>query len=178
MIFTISGNPGSGKTTVAEFLSKKFKLKLYTVGEMARQIAAKRGISVEELSKLALKDSRIDREIDSIHKKIHGNFILDSRIGFHFFPKAIKMFLYCEPLVAAKRIYKAKRPTERLSLKETIKEIEKRQQTDRKRYKKYYGIDIQDIKNYDIIIGTSNMNKTQVDKMALRAVKQFTKQNL
>lgn len=173
MIITISGTPGSGKSTIAKFIAKKLGLKIYTVGEMARKIAIKKGISVEELSKLALRDSAVDKEIDSIHKKIHGNFVLDSRIGFYFFPKAVKIFAYCNPNVAAERIYEAKRPTERLNLKETLREVINRKKTDRKRYKKYYGIDIDDLGNYDIIIDTSEMNPKKMNNSVLKAIKKF-----
>lgn len=173
MIITISGTPGSGKSTIAKFIAKKLGLKIYTVGEMARKIAIKKGISVEELSKLALRDSAIDEEIDSIHKKIHGNFVLDSRIGFHLFPKAVKIFAYCNPNVAAERIHKAKRPTERLSLKETLREVMKREKNDRKRYKKYYGINIEELNNYDIVIDTSQMNKGEMNSTVLNAIKKF-----
>src|SRR3989344_2247212 len=103
---TISGTPGSGKSTIARFLAQKLHVKFYSIGEMARKIAVKKGISVDKLSELAVKDSRIDYEIDKVHKVIKGNFVLDSRIAFHFFPDSFNILLLCGPLIGARRIWK------------------------------------------------------------------------
>lgn len=44
MIITISGYPGSGKSTIADIIAKKLKLKRYSVGNFRRELAKKRGI--------------------------------------------------------------------------------------------------------------------------------------
>ena len=138
---------------------------------MARKIALKRKISVDKLSELALKDKTIDREIDSIHNKIQGSFVLDSRIAFKFFPDSFKIFLYCKPEIAAKRILKDKRAAESYSLQDTKKEIERRERLDILRYKKYYDINIIDFKNYDLVIDSSNMSEEKVNNAVLNALR-------
>ena len=170
---TISGTPGSGKSTVARYIAKQLKVKFFSVGEMARKIAVKKGISVDKLSEMAVKDSRIDYEIDKVHKTIKGNFVLDSRIAFEFFPDSFSIFLYCKPRVAAQRIWKDKRKTETFNLKQTEKEVERRAKLDIIRYKKHYGIDISDFENYDVVIDTSEMDEKQVEKTVFDAVKKL-----
>ena len=51
MIITISGTPGSGKSTVAKMIATKLGFKHYSTGDFMRQMAKERGISLEELSK-------------------------------------------------------------------------------------------------------------------------------
>jgi len=40
MRITISGTPGSGKTVVGKYLSKKLNLKYYGIGELMREFAS------------------------------------------------------------------------------------------------------------------------------------------
>ena len=173
MIITISGTPGSGKTTLAKFLSKKLNLELYLVGEMVRDIAEKRNLSIVELDKAALHNRIIDKEIDKIHAKLKGkdNFVIDSRVAFNFFPGSLKIFLYCKPEIAAARIFKSKRKTEKLPLKKMLQEIKQRNQLDALRYRRYYHLDIDNLRNYDIVADTSGMSLRKMCNTALNAIK-------
>ena len=61
-----------------------------------REIAAKRGITLLELSKLAETDRSIDKELDNYQIQLgkdEDNFIIDARLGWHFIPDSIKIFL-------------------------------------------------------------------------------------
>ncbi|MCX6708933.1 MAG: nucleoside monophosphate kinase [Candidatus Woesearchaeota archaeon] len=165
MIITISGTAGSGKSTVAKAVAKEFRLKHYSAGDFMRELAAERDISLEELSRLAEKDISIDREIDERTKKLakRDNFVIDSRLAFHFLPKAIKIFLKVSPGIAAKRIWRdikaKKRAVEQFSSeKEVLSGILKRQDSEVKRYKKYYSLDYLDEQNYDFVLDTSKLN--------------------
>jgi|SRR3989338_8473470 len=175
MIITISGTPGSGKTTLAKFLSKKLNLGLCLVGEIVRKIAEKKGLSIVELDKKAVSDTRIDREIDKIHLKLReeDNFVIDSRVAFKFFPKSLKIFLYCKPEIAAGRIFKSKRKTEQLPFQKMLWEIKQRNRLDALRYKRYYHLDIDNIRNYDIIVDTSGMSIRKMCNTVLNAIKKI-----
>ena len=89
MIITISGIAGSGKSTVAKLLAKKLNYKHYSIGDFMRQIAKERKLTLLELSKQAEKDNSIDKELDKKQielGKTKDNFVIDSRLGFHFCP--------------------------------------------------------------------------------------------
>ena len=178
MIITISGYPGSGKTTVADFLARRLNLKRYSGGDFMRELARKKGISLLELSKKAEKSSEVDREIDKMYKKLQreDNFVIDSRLGFMFLPNSIKIFLSVNPKIGAKRIFKQGRGIEKenTTLAKTLENIKRREKSERLRYKKYYGISIDDLSNYDIIIDTSTMNEEEENNSVLRAIKKFT----
>ena len=60
MIITISGKPGSGKSTIAKILAEKLKLKHYSAGDFRREKAKKLCLSLEEFNKLGEKKDFTD----------------------------------------------------------------------------------------------------------------------
>ncbi len=169
MIVTISGTPGSGKSTVAKAVAKELNLKHCSTGDFMREIAAKRKMTLLELSKLAETTDEIDKEIDNKNKELakQDNFVIDSRLAFHFMPKAIKIFLVVNPGEAAHRIWldikEKRRPTEKefSSESEVLAGILRRQESEVQRYQGYYGIDYLDQKNYDFVLDTTKLTIPQ-----------------
>ena len=179
MIITISGTAGSGKSTVAKAVAKEFGLKHYSAGDFMRELAVKRNISLMEIGRLAEKDVSIDREIDECTKKLakEDNFVIDSRLAFHFIPKAIRIFLKVAPGIAAKRIWRdikaKKRAVEQFSSeKEVLSGILKRQDSEVKRYRKYYRLDYLDEKNYDFVLDTSKLNVQESIEEVLKFIRE------
>jgi len=182
MIITLSGDPGSGKSVVGKGIAEKLNLKQYSAGGFMRQIAEERGISLQELLKIAEKDFSIDDEVD---KKVVGlskkedNFILDSRIAFHFVPKAIKIFLKTDTKKAAERIWRDiqnnKRNAEKhfKSLEEVRQSVIERQKSESQRYDRYYKINHLDMKNYDIVIDATNMTIWEEIDAVLKAIEEI-----
>ena len=167
MKITISGKAGSGKSTVAKLLSQKLKLKHYSIGDLMRVMANEKVLSLLELNKIAEKDKSIDFELDNKLKELgrtKDNFVVDGRLTAVFIPDAeLKVFLDADDKVRAKRILKDKRQQEQSkSLRETIINIKKREYSEFKRYKKYYGINYLDKKLYDFVIDTTKLNPNQV----------------
>lgn len=178
MIVTISGKPGSGKSTVAKMLADKLKYKHYSIGDFMGEIALQRKISLLELSALAEKDSSIDKLLDKRQidlGKNEDNFVIDSRLGFHFIPNSIKIFLDVSLLEGAKRIYNTKRADEKenTSLKNTTTSIKKRIHSECQRYKEYYGINHCDKKNYDIVINTTHITPQQAVNRILDKIRKL-----
>jgi CMP/dCMP kinase len=180
MIITISGTPGSGKTTIANAVAKKFKITAYSIGNIMKKTAEKQGISLQELNKKAKKDKKIDEFLDSelIKKaKKNKNIVLTTRTGFHFIPDSIKLFIKCDPEIAAERIIKDVKKGKRKSeseikeIKEAIASIKKRMKEEKERYKKHYGINITDEKNYDFVLDTSNLNKEKAIEKIIEFIK-------
>ena len=111
MIITISGEPGSGKSTVAKAIAEKLKIKHLSAGDFMRELAAERKMTILELTQKAEKDQSIDKEIDERTKKLaeQDNFIIDSRLAWYFIPKSLKIYLKCSADEAAKRVFTQKR---------------------------------------------------------------------
>ena len=64
VLVTISGLPGSGKTTVAQLVARALGLEHVYAGNVFRRQAETNGLSLEEYLRRAEQDSSIDRELD------------------------------------------------------------------------------------------------------------------
>ena len=174
MIITISGLPGSGKSTVGQILSKKLKLKYYDIGLVRRSMAKVRGMTLAEFNKLGEKESFTDFEVDDYQKKLgkeKDGFILVSRLGYHFVPNSKKIFLTVDINEAAKRISNDPSRVEHehyKSLKEAVEKIKERNESDKTRYQKYYSLDPNKKANYDFVIDTSKKTPYEVVELILK----------
>ncbi len=166
MIITISGTPGSGKSTIAKVLAKKLDFKHYSIGDFMRELAEEKGMTLEEFSKQAEKSVDIDKKLDEKSKKLgseENNFVMDTRLGFHFIPNSFKIRLIVDSKIGAERIFKDSRRGESFeSVEEAKEKIEKRIASERKRYAEYYNIDIDDENNFDLVIDTSDKNPEEI----------------
>lgn len=167
MRITISGKAGSGKSTVAKLLSEKLNLRHYSIGDLMRAMASEKSISLLELNKLAENDKFIDFELDNKLRelgKTKNNFVVDGRLTAFFIPNAeVKVFLDADDEVRSERILKDKRQQEKSeNLKEAISNIKKREESEKKRYQKYYGVDYLNKKLYNYAIDTTKLNPNEV----------------
>ena len=174
MIITISGIAGSGKSTVAKKLAQKLRYAHYSVGDLMRAMAKERGVSLLELGRLAEKDKAIDVELDERQRALgkKDDFVIDSRLGFHFLKKSFKVFLQVELAVAAERILKERRAHESYAdLADSVASIKKRIASEDKRYSSYYKVDYQDVFHYDLVVDTTSLTVSQVVERIVGAVK-------
>jgi cytidylate kinase len=174
---TINGIPGSGKSTVAKLIAKKLKLKYYGMGQMRREIAKEKGMTIAELNKIGEKEAWTDNAVDDFQKKLTGkdNFIADGRLSWYFIPNSVKVFLKVKPEIGAERIFNEKRQEERYkNVREEMKSLRERLNSDVKRYRKYYGIkNIYALKNYDIVIDTSYLTIKKAEETAFRMIRNY-----
>jgi len=164
MIITISGSAGSGKSTIGRLLAIKLGYKYYDIGDLRRQMAKKKGMTIEELNDLGENDSSTDVEADELTKRLaetEDNFVIQGRIAYYFIPKSFKVFLTVSDEVAAERLLKDKtaiRDTQQKAnnILEQMMLAKERNASDVRRYKKYYGIEnFADLKYYDLIVDTT-----------------------
>lgn len=176
MRITISGKAGSGKSTVAKLLSGKLSLNHYSIGDLMRAMAEEKGIALLELNKIAEKDKSIDFELDNRLKELgraKDNFVVDGRLTAFFIPNAeARVFLDADDKVRAQRILNDKRQHEKSkSLAEAMGKIKKREESEKKRYRKYYGVNYLDKKLYNYIIDTTKMAPNRVVEKIMEFVK-------
>ncbi len=178
MQITIGGMPGAGKSTKAKMIAKRLKLRFYSMGNIMRKMAAKRGMTINEY--MALKED-IDSEIDNYQKKIgqeEDNFVLEGRLAFHFIPKSIKIFFDADKKEAAKRIFRDQRTGSEKhysSLKESLSALNERIKSDKARYKKLYGIDAYDKKNFDYVIDTTKLGPEENTEKVISLIRKHAK---
>lgn len=173
-IITLSGNPGSGKSTVRNNLKKRFEKQgkqviIYSVGDMFRQLAEEKGLSVTEFNQFLEKnktnvDEVLDATVANFGKKIKEEndknkiYIIDSRLAWHGIPQSLKVRLEVTDVIAGIRIFndKSRGEEEQYKSKEAaIIGTVGRKNSERERYLDLYGIDLQDLEQYDLVIDTS-----------------------
>jgi CMP/dCMP kinase len=158
-IIVMSGDIGSGKSSVATALKQMTGYDIIGTGTIQRAIAKRRGVTTLELNKISQTDRSIDDEIDSYVVEIgktKDHLILDSRLAWHFIPTAFKVFLSVDPVVGAERVFNASRNDENnSSLEITLENNLKRQAIEDQRFNKLYNVNFRKYGNYDLIIDTS-----------------------
>lgn len=152
MILTIGGLVGAGKTTLARRLAEAHGMSYVSIGEIMRQMAKERNVSLNEFGKLAEKDPSIDKEIDERQRSLaKDNCIFDSRLSAFLIDSDLKIWLTAPLDVRAERL--AKR--EGVPVEEAMANIKRREGSERKRYKKFYDINLDDLSVYDLVLNTT-----------------------
>ena len=158
-IIVMSGDIGSGKSSVATALKQFTGFDIIGTGTIQRAIAKRRGLTTLELNKISQTDRSIDDEIDSYVVelgKTQDHLILDSRLAWHFIPESFKVFLAVDTVVGAERVFNASRNDENnLSLQVTLENNLKRQAIEDQRFHQLYNVNFRKYGNYDLIIDTS-----------------------
>ena len=154
MIITIGGPPGSGTTTIARLLKEEFEYKHINGGDVWDQIAKERNTDVMGLNIIAENDPSIDIELDNRLVEIaktESNTIIESRlIGYFCHQKeipAFKIWLTADLETRIKRLKKDARESEK---------VKEREESEKKRYKELYNIDIEDVSVYDLVVKTDD----------------------
>jgi len=76
-IITISGTPGSGKSTVAKIIQKELDAERIYVGGIRREIARKKGMTLQELNVYAQTHPETDVDVDKyVRKKFYAERVL------------------------------------------------------------------------------------------------------
>jgi len=166
---TISGLPGTGKTTVAKLLEQYLGLRYVYSGEIFRTLATKHKMSLEEFGKYCESHREIDEELDRHQLDIlrKGNVIVEGRLSGWLAAQnqipALKVLLQADIDIRASRIVKR----EQGDIKKRKKEILKREKSEATRYKNYYGIDVSDTLIYDVIIDSGDKTPKQIMQIIL-----------
>ncbi len=167
-IISISGDLASGKGAVSNILIEKLNYEVYRNGNYFRQLAKEKGMDVTSFGKYVESHPEIDRKIEnsaSEYAKNHDNFIIDARLGWYAVPESFKVYLKVDLDVAAKRAFfdKNRKDTESFNtLEEQKQDMITRHNSENKRYLELYGVNRDDMSNYDLVIDTSNITPEQV----------------
>lgn len=169
MIITISGAPGTGTSTLARSLSAELKLRWVNSGDLFRKIAAEKNISVKDMNRLAEKGPEVDYLIDDAQKSMakEAGGIFEGRLSGHLLPADLKVLLKTEMRSRAERI--AKRESK--LAEDAMRETRIREESEARRYKMYYNIDISDLSVYDLVVDTGKFDEEGTLAIVLAAVR-------
>jgi predicted cytidylate kinase len=170
---TISGTPGSGKTTVSRLLEKKLGLKYVYSGDIFRDLAKKYNMSLEDFGKYCKKHREIDQQLDDYQLEMlkKGNVIVEGRIAGWIAHRnnipAFKVLIDADIETRAKRVVNR----EKGDAKKRKKEIITRERSEAARYKKYYNIDLKDTSIYDVVIDSGSKTPEEIVDIIIKKIK-------
>ncbi|MGH7896197.1 MAG: (d)CMP kinase [Candidatus Binatia bacterium] len=156
MLITISGLPGSGKTTVAQLVAAELGLEHVYAGNIFRRQADEAHLTLAEYLRRAETDPTIDRQLDDRMRERAraGDAVLEGRLAAFVAAEAgvpaLRVFLDCSEPVRAARIA----TREGGATAARLAEIQAREASDRQRYRDIYGVDYHDHSRYDLVMDT------------------------
>ena len=181
-IITLSGKPGSGKSSTADRVAEMLSYTRYSTGDLVRTMIKKKKMTLAEFNIMAEKDPSFDYDLDEELRKMREekDIVIDSRLGFYWIPESFKVYLDLDSEVAVARIYKdsnlnaLRGATEKdsLTMNEVIDQVGDRLENERRRFKKLYNINPYASANFDLIIDTSRHSPQTV---ALTVFDQYQK---
>ena len=157
MIVTISGLPGAGTSTVAQLVADALGLERVDGGTVFRIMAAEVGLDVVAFSSVAEADAEIDLELDQrlADRVRDGNVVLESRLAGWI--ATIEQVEATRVWIDAKEGERARRVAgrEHADAQAALEANRARESSERRRYRTYYGIDLDDRSVYDLVLDST-----------------------
>jgi len=177
-VIAVSGQVGSGKTTHAKKLAETFNLKYVSNGMLFRELARERGVSLQELHRIAEENPEIDRIVDSRAREaaMRGNVVVEGHLACWLLRDIADICIFFKaPLEErVKRIM----TRDRVSYEEALRDLQLREHSNWNRAKRYYGVDIHDWSVADLIIDTSKLSIEAVDAILISFVQFYIREKL
>ncbi|GAB3412598.1 AAA family ATPase [Haloparvum alkalitolerans] len=156
MLLTVSGPPGSGKSTNAKGLADALGLDHVSGGDIFREMAAEHDMTPVEFNEHAEDDPQIDRDLDRRLYEVateRDDVVLESRLagwlaGDH---ADLRIWFDAPVQVRAERIAEREGKT----VEQALEETQRREASEAKRYLEYYNIPIEDLSIYDCVYNTA-----------------------
>ncbi|NLE03922.1 MAG: AAA family ATPase [Crenarchaeota archaeon] len=172
IVICISGMAGTGKSTLAKKLAKKYQLKYFSGGDALKELAAEQGYnssvngwweSPEGLGFLEIrkKNPEFDKKVDQkfLEYAQQGNVLLDSWTMPWLLKEGFKIWLSASVQRQAERI--AKR--DHMSIKDALAALEEKETNTKAIFKKLYGFNLStDFTPFDFILDTDNLTADEV----------------
>jgi len=173
LFLTVSGPPGCGATTVCEALSDAMDCGYISGGEIFRELAEERGMSLTQFGAEADRSDEIDRALDRRLRTIaeqwgaaNKAFVLESRLaGWIAGDRAdLRIWLDAPEEVRVERT----RDREEMGAEMRVREV-----LEAGRFEQYYDVDISDRSVYDLAINTARWDPEGVVDLVLTAVERY-----
>jgi CMP/dCMP kinase len=155
-VVAIGGPPGSGKSTAGRLVAEELRLEYRSAGETFRTEAARRGMDLETFGRYAETHPEVDQEIDRAMQALaRPGRLLDGRIQGILCRRNKIPVAYV--VVIADLDERVRRVAQRdgQTLEDAARQVREREASERARYQKYYGIDL-DRETPDLTLDSSH----------------------
>ena len=169
-VITVGGPHGTGKSTYARALANALQLRYVCAGQIFRELARERKMSLESFSHYAANHQEVDEMIDKRTKEegAKRNVVIDAQLGAWVVKQAeVRLLLFASNEVRFARI--AHR--DRISYEQARKETLAREEIQKARYRRYYGIDVDDTSVYTVRIDTGLDSIDRTKRFVIDAVR-------
>ena len=161
-LIILSGEACTGKTTVGRALATELGWVFQSAGNHAREFAKeKHAMGIHAFQDLCAVNPEIDRQLDRYFcQKMRESLdegvgmVVDFRMGAHFFPAAMSIYLKASPEVVRQRLVGR--------TGEDFASLLKRNAQSRSRLLEIYGYDYVSVSNYRHVIDTDSLTSVQI----------------
>jgi cytidylate kinase len=164
----ISGEIGTGTTTLSKNLAAKLGWDHLNAGDHIRAWYKENNIPLEEALKI---DEQVDRKLDASFQNrmsTDEKVVFESRLAGWLardYPGTFKVLCICDPEVAMERVVNR----DNISKAEAVQKTGKRAQELREKFERLYGAsDYLNKKYFDLVIDTTHLNQDQVLEQVLK----------
>ena len=170
LVVTIGGPHGTGKSTYAKMIARQFKLRYVSAGQLFRDLAKEKGVSLEELSKQAANSPEIDRMIDqrSAAEAQKGDAVVEGQLAAWMAKDLAKVRIYLKAPDEERIARIANR--DHLKHEAARRQTLERERIQRERYRRYYGVNIDDLSLYNIVIDTGSRSVESTSAELVRRI--------
>ena len=173
LVIAVSGQPASGKTTYARYLAGTYGLRYVSSGRLFREYARRLGVSLLELHRIAETDPSIDRGVDSkaVEEARRGRAVIEGHLAAWIVGDLAHLKMYFKAPLEVRIARAARR--DGVPLERAKEEIASREESNIKRARDYYGIDLRDWSIFDLVVDTSKMGVEGVKRVLKTFVDEF-----
>lgn len=177
MIVTINGTIASGKSAIGKMLAETLNYEYFSTGQIYREEAESKGLTVKEYLDYCDSNPDIHRSLEQKVKtyvKGKDNIIIDGRMAWYAIPDSLKLYLHCSENTAALRILGTKRTAQNTNtLDDCLADIKNRYRVEQEQFKSIYGVDIHDMKQYDLCVKTDTRSLNDIVSFCQMAIALF-----
>lgn len=167
---TISGHPGSGTSSLVQKLMEHYGWDSVNGGQIFRDEAKARNLSLQEFGELCKDDEMIDRQLDERLKEIISEDVIEiveSRLSgwwaFKLEENCIRLWLDVSDEERANRVVNR----EGISFEQALSENSERAKIDSQRYMRMYGLDPEQKQPYTHVLDATHIGIDEVFKLTL-----------
>lgn len=175
---SITGDLGSGKSTVCKIISERISAEVISVGSIQRAMAKDMGMTTYEFNRYMETHPEIDDKFDTMLKSYDSvfgkNMLFDSRLAWNFVPSAFSVYLTVDLKEAGRRVFNANRENEGYSsAEEAESKLKQRRASEVLRYSTAYGVTLSDMFNYDVIVDSTTATPEEVANLILSECERY-----